>query len=208
MNPCIVGWSHTRFGKLEDETLESLIVRVTRDALDHAGVEPRRVDAIFVSHMNGGFVPQTFVSSLPLQADPDLRFKPATRVENACASGSAALYQALDSIMAGNARIVLVVGAEKMTALPTNEAVAKALASASYTPEGADHGLTFPGIFASIGGSTSSATATRPTFSPASPPRTTRTVRATPMRTFARTWATNTVAPSRRATRSSHHRSR
>ena len=150
MTACIIGWSHTRFGKLEEETLESLIVRVTREALDNAGVEARGVDAIFVSHMNGGFVPQTFVSSLPLQADPGLRFKPATRVENACASGSAAIYQGIDKIEAGNARIVLVVGAEKMTALPTNEAVAKALASASYTPEEADQGLTFPGIFARI----------------------------------------------------------
>lgn len=59
--------------------------------------------------MNGGFVPQTFVSSLPLQADPSLRFKPATRAENECASGSAASYQAIDKLEAGNARIVLVV---------------------------------------------------------------------------------------------------
>jgi acetyl-CoA C-acetyltransferase len=150
MTACMIGWSHTRFGKLEEENLESLIVRVTCGALENAGIEARAIDAIFVSHMNGGFVPQTFVSSLPLQADPGLRFKPATRVENACASGSAAVYQAIDKIEAGNARIVLVVGAEKMTALPTNDAVSKALASASYTPEEADRGLTFPGIFASM----------------------------------------------------------
>ena len=41
--------------------------------------------------MNGGFVRQEFPASLVLQADPDLRFKPATRVENACATGSAAI---------------------------------------------------------------------------------------------------------------------
>ena len=28
MTACIVGWAHTRFGKLEGETLEGLITRV------------------------------------------------------------------------------------------------------------------------------------------------------------------------------------
>ena len=33
MTPCIVGWAHTPFGKLSDETVESLIVRVANAAL-------------------------------------------------------------------------------------------------------------------------------------------------------------------------------
>lgn len=41
MIACIVGWSHTRFGKLEEENLESLIVRVARGALENAGIEAR-----------------------------------------------------------------------------------------------------------------------------------------------------------------------
>ena len=90
MTACIIGLAHTRFGRLEDQTLESLIMRVTRKARDNVGIDARNVDAIYVSHMNGGFVPQTFVSSLPLQGDPGLRFKPATRVENACARFSKA----------------------------------------------------------------------------------------------------------------------
>ncbi|HEX5804334.1 MAG TPA: thiolase domain-containing protein, partial [Azospira sp.] len=93
------------------------------------------------------FENQTFPASLPLQADPALRFKPATRYENACASGSAALYAALDRIAAGRARIALVIGVEKMNALD-NAGVAAALAAASYMPEEGGQGLTFPGIFA------------------------------------------------------------
>ena len=148
MNPCIVGWAHTRFGRLDGETLESLITLVTSGALADAGISGREVDAIFVGNL-GGFENQTFPASLPLQADPALRFKPATRYENACASGSAALYAALDRIAAGRARIALVIGVEKMNALD-NAGVAAALAAASYMPEEGGQGLTFPGIFAQM----------------------------------------------------------
>jgi acetyl-CoA C-acetyltransferase len=148
MNPCIVGWAHTCFGRLDGETLESLIAQVTSGALADAGISGREVDAIFVGNL-GGFENQTFPASLPLQADPALRFKPATRYENACASGAAALYAALDRIAAGKARIALVIGVEKMNALD-NAGVAAALAAASYMPEEGGRGLTFPGIFAQM----------------------------------------------------------
>ncbi len=50
--------------------------------------------------IGGGFSAQGFTSSLVLQADDAWRFKPATRVENACATGSAAIHQGLKSIAA------------------------------------------------------------------------------------------------------------
>ena len=84
----IVGWAHTPFGKLDAESVESLIVRVTREALEHAGIEASDVDAIMLGHFNGGFSAQDFTTSLVLQADDRLRFKPALRVENACATQS------------------------------------------------------------------------------------------------------------------------
>ena len=74
---------------------------------------------------------------------------PRLRVENACASGSAAFYAALDAIAARRARIALVVGAEKMTAISGPE-VTRVLGSASYVKEEAAAGLTFPGIFAEM----------------------------------------------------------
>src|ERR1700730_5383603 len=90
MTACIVGWAHSRFGKLEGEDLEALIGRVARAAIEDAGMAPGDIDEIFVAISNGGFVRQDFPSSLVLNIDPALRFKPATRVENACATGSAA----------------------------------------------------------------------------------------------------------------------
>src|SRR4029078_8916412 len=95
MTPCIVGWSHGKFGKLDGETSESLIVKAASESIAHAGIEPKDVDAIYVGKMNSGFVRQEFHSSLPLQTHPDLRFKPSTRVENACATGSGAIHIAL-----------------------------------------------------------------------------------------------------------------
>ena len=118
MTACIVGLAHSRFGKLDAETVESLIVRVATDAMADAGIAPGDVDEIVLGHFNAGFSAQDFTASLVLQASPDLRFKPATRVENACATGSAAVHQGLKSIEAKQARIVLVVGVEQMTTTP------------------------------------------------------------------------------------------
>ena len=118
MTACIVGWAHTPFGKLEGETVESLIVRVATGALADAGVAPADVDEIVLGHFNAGFSAQDFTAALVLQASPDLRFKRATRVENACATGSAAVHQGLKAIAARRARIVLVVGVEQMTTTP------------------------------------------------------------------------------------------
>jgi acetyl-CoA C-acetyltransferase len=141
----ITGWGHTKFGKLTDQSLEDLITAAGREALADAGVAGADVDGIWVGHFNGGMVPDGFPSSLAMGIDPGLRFKPATRLENACASGSAALFAARQAILAGEARIALVIGVEKMTHLPTPE-VATALGHAAYQKEEA--GLSFPDVFA------------------------------------------------------------
>ncbi|MFN3549892.1 MAG: acetyl-CoA acetyltransferase [Mesorhizobium sp.] len=149
MTAAIVGWAHSRFGKLEDETLESMIVKVATEALEHAGIGPDDVDEIVLGHFNAGFSPQDFTASLVLQADDRLRFKPATRVENACATGSAAVRQGIRAIDANAARIVLVVGAEPMTRTPGAE-VGKNLLRASYLPEDGDTPAGFAGVFGKI----------------------------------------------------------
>ncbi len=149
MTACIVGWHHLPFGRHGERTVEDLIVEAARGALADAGIEARDVDRIFLGHFNGGFVEQEFTSSLVLQADPALRFVPATRVENACATGSAAVHAGLQAIEARRARFVLVVGVEKMTELPGPE-IGRTLLKASYLAEekGIEGG--FAGVFAQI----------------------------------------------------------
>ncbi len=147
MDSAIIGWAHSPFGRLDGIDLERLIADVVRDALRDADLEGKEIDAVVLGHCGGGMTPEIFVSSLPLQAEAGLRFKPAVRVENACATGTAAIHAGLDMIAAGRAKRVLVVGAEKMTAVPGAK-VTEILASASYVKEEASRGLTFPGIFA------------------------------------------------------------
>jgi acetyl-CoA C-acetyltransferase len=149
MTACIVGWAHTPFGKLTGETVEGLVVRAANEALLDAGIAAKDVDEIVLGHFNAGFSAQDFTASLVLQAAPDLRFKRATRVENACATGSAAVHQGLKSIAARSARIVLVVGVEQMTTTPAAE-IGRNLLKASYVREEAEIDGGFAGVFGKI----------------------------------------------------------
>ncbi|CAH0221514.1 MULTISPECIES: acetyl-CoA acetyltransferase [Pseudomonas] len=142
----IVAAAHSRFGRLDGSTLEDLIVQVTREALADAAIDASEIDALFLGHFNSGMVADGFPASLMLQADAGLRFKPATRCENACASGSAAIHAGINAILSGSAELVLIVGAEKMTSNSTAE-VTKALAGAGYQNDAQEAGLSFPQLF-------------------------------------------------------------
>ena len=145
----LTGWGHSPFGRLTDETLESLVVSVATEALARAGVEPGEVDEVYLGQFNAGMVPLAFPSSLVLQASDDLANVPATRVENACASGSAAFQQGVKALLAGTARTVLVVGAEKMTHAPA-DVVGAALLGADHELAGSPSSTGFAGIFAEV----------------------------------------------------------
>ncbi len=151
MSVCIVGWGHTKFGKLEDMGLEDLLVAAANEAMADAGVTAEEIDAIYVATFNAGMSEQDFISSLALQVSDAFRFTPSTRVENACGSGSAAVFQAANAIEAGRARRVLAIGVEKMTHLSSGD-VGRCLSRASYMPEEGNQGLTFPGIFGVVAG--------------------------------------------------------
>ena len=143
MDAHIVGWGHTPFGRMS-ESVEELVCQAAKEAISHANIDPKEIDGIWLGHYNGGLVPDGFISSLALQVSPDLRFTPATRLENACASGSAAVFAARNAIKAGTAKVTLVIGVEKMTAKDT-KGVAESLMTASYQAE--EGGITFPQVF-------------------------------------------------------------
>ena len=131
------------------EVLLTLLSRVAGAAIQDAGLEPDEIDAVFVGMFNNGFSKQDFPSSLPFQTIDALRFKPATRYENACASGSAAIHGARDFLGAGRGRFTLVLGVEKMTATPGPQ-VGDALLAASYRKEEGDIPAGFAGVFGRI----------------------------------------------------------
>jgi acetyl-CoA C-acetyltransferase len=145
----LTGWGHSRFGKLTDETLESLIVQVATEAIANAGIEPGQIDEVYLGQFNSGMMPLAFPSSLALQVSPDLANVPATRVENACASGSAAFQQGTKSLLAGTAKTVLVIGAEKMTHAGA-DVVGAGLLGADYDMAGKASTTGFTGLFAEV----------------------------------------------------------
>jgi acetyl-CoA C-acetyltransferase len=146
----IIGWAHSRFGKLEEAPdAEALIGLVAREAIADAGLEPHEVDAVFLGTFNAGFQQQDFPASLVFQAVPELRFKPATRFENACATGSAAIHGALDFLGAKRGKVTLVIGVEKMTSTP-GPRVGEILLSASYLKTEAGIEAGFAGVFGRI----------------------------------------------------------
>ncbi|MEJ8307977.1 thiolase domain-containing protein [Agrobacterium larrymoorei] len=145
----IVGWAHSPFGKSPLENTEQLMASVVTPAIDHAGIDVGDIDGIFVGVMNNGFSKQDFQGALVAMGDERLAYTPAVRFENACSTGSAALYSAMDFIECGRGRIALVVGAEKMTSLPTAE-VGEILLSACYRAEEANIPGGFAGQFGRI----------------------------------------------------------
>jgi acetyl-CoA C-acetyltransferase len=145
----LTGWGHSRFGKLTDETLESLIVQVATEAISNAGIEPGQIDEVYLGQFNSGMMPLAFPSSLALQISEQLANVPATRVENACASGSAAFQQGTKSLLAGTAKTVLVIGAEKMTHAGA-DVVGAALLGADYDMAGQASSTGFTGLFADV----------------------------------------------------------
>ena len=149
MSACITGWAHSKFGVNLEQTSENMIADVVEKAIKHAEISAKEIDAIFVGTFNNGFQKQDFHGALPAVSQSDLRYVPAMRVENACATGSAAIHTAMNAIEAKKAKTTLVVGVEKMTDV-SSEKVGDILLGASYRPEEGSTKGGFTGVFASI----------------------------------------------------------
>ena len=147
----IVGWGHTPFGKLDNMDFDQLIRDAALPAIESAGLTPADIDGIFVGHFNAGFVPQDFSGALMGIAIPEFRHTPAVRMENACATGSAAIWSALDALASGRIKRALVVGMEKMNTLPNKE-IGEILLKASYVKEEGHTEGGFAGVFGQIAG--------------------------------------------------------
>jgi acetyl-CoA C-acetyltransferase len=158
------------------------------------GSPPPTWDAIFVGHFNGGFAKQDFPSSLVMQALPELRFKPATRLENACATGSAAIHAGMNHIAAGRGRVTLVIGVEKMTAIPGSQ-VGDVLLGCAYRKEEGEIPAGFAGVFARIADAYFQRHGDQSDALAASPRRTTATASRTPTPRCAATSATSSAGP-------------
>ena len=148
-SPVITGWYHSPFGKFDQLDPEMMMAEAAVGALAHADIAPQQIDSIHIGHFNAGFVYQDFPSSLLANHIEALRFTPSVRLENACATGSAAIHSALQAVLSGQSQHALVVGFEKMNTLPTAE-VGKILLKCCYAKEEADIEGGFAGVFGNI----------------------------------------------------------
>ncbi len=156
----IIGAHNTKFGNFvkrnketgevtDNASLYDLLLEAGRGALADAGVTGADIDGVWVGSCAPGlFANQEHLAAFATEIDPEgLRFKPMTRCEDACASGSVALYDAIYAVESGRMRTALVVGVEKMNLLDT-KGVTHALATCSFWPEEGGQKVSFPALFA------------------------------------------------------------
>ncbi len=106
----IIGMGCTNFGELWDKSAGDLMVEAAYEAFEDAGIEPKDVQAAWVGtcHEFSG------MAGLGLSVPLRLQYKPVTRVENLCATGSDALRNACYAVAAGIYDIALALGCEKL----------------------------------------------------------------------------------------------
>lgn len=111
----IAGVGMHPFGRFPERTLRDLGGTAVLAALDDAGLDPKAVDAAFVSNSLGGaLVGQQMIRGQTVLRDVGINGIPVVNVENACAGGGTALYEAITAVRAGRARCALALGVEKM----------------------------------------------------------------------------------------------
>lgn len=141
----IVGMGQTKFGEWWDKSLLDLAREAAESAVEDAPCGAEDIDLVVVGNMLGELgSDQAHTGALVSSLFPH---QPAAiRVESACGSGTMAIATACAFLESGRAKNVLVMGAEKMTDLST-EQVSEGLMGAADAEEDRPAGLTFPGIF-------------------------------------------------------------
>jgi acetyl-CoA C-acetyltransferase/acetyl-CoA acyltransferase len=104
-------------------------------------------ESVVGNFMAERFVRQAHLNALFPMIDKNLAYKPATRVEGACASGGLALLAGIRSILAGTAEVVLALGVEVQNSVKAVYG-ADFLALAGWFPNRKEgHAYFFPGQF-------------------------------------------------------------
>ena len=104
----IIGMGCTKFGEHWDKGAEDLLCDAAYEAYASAGVQPGDVDAYWLGTMGSG------VSGLTLSEPLKIDYKPVTRVENMCATGSESLRQACYAVASGAYDMAMAIGVEKL----------------------------------------------------------------------------------------------
>jgi len=132
----IVGMGCTAFGERWDQGVNDLLVDAAKDALASAGVELRDVDAFWLGTLYSGQSGLTL--SRPLKID----YKPVSRLENYCATGSEAFRNACYAVACGAYDVAMAIGVEKL-----KDSGISGLPGFAAPGDGTRAGLTAPATF-------------------------------------------------------------
>ncbi|MBB5048075.1 acetyl-CoA acetyltransferase [Rhodopseudomonas rhenobacensis] len=111
----VIGVSMTRFGKFLDRSVKSLVAEAVTGALADAGAALTDIGAAYYANTTQGIIDGQLLVRGQVALRP-LGFAtiPIVNVENACASGTTALQQAMFALKAGMSDVAIAVGVEKM----------------------------------------------------------------------------------------------
>ncbi len=141
----VLGTGLTKFGELWDKSLMDLAHEAATEAINDSRLPINQIDAVFVANMLSGKLGNQ--DHLGAAIASDLKLNGASfRVEGACASGGLAVHLAIQSLLAGTYKNVLVIGVEKMTDAGSGE-ISSALMGAGAESE-RKAGFTFPALYA------------------------------------------------------------
>jgi acetyl-CoA C-acetyltransferase len=104
----IIGMGCTEFGEHWDRGVGDMVATASYDALENAGVAKDDIDAAWIGTLGSG------ASGLTLSRPLQLQYKPVTRVENYCATGSDSFRNACYAVASGAYDVVLAAGVEKL----------------------------------------------------------------------------------------------
>jgi len=104
----IIGMGCTQFGEHWDKSTDDLLVDAAYEAFADAGLGPEDIDAYWLGTMQSGYA--GIVLSGPLKS----QYKPVTRVENMCATGSDAFRNACYAVASGAYDMAMAIGVEKL----------------------------------------------------------------------------------------------
>ena len=133
----IVGMGCTPFGEHWDKGADDLLIDAAVEAHASAGVESDAIDAYWLGTMGSG------ISGLMLSEALKLPYKPVTRLENMCATGSEAMRNAAYAVASGAYDLVMAIGVEKL-----KDSGFSGLAIGTPPDDGTKSGMTAPAMFA------------------------------------------------------------
>ena len=142
----VVGIGHSKFGRRTDVNLGELAFESIKQAIDDAGVDKKDINNVVVGSM--GAWSEEALPAVVVNEYAGLSGAGTMRVEAACASGSAAVKSAYNSIVSGEGNLALAVGVEKMTEVDSSTSVELIGRAGSYFWEFENFGITFPAYYA------------------------------------------------------------